>query len=336
MILTIGFYLSFLTVQAQTSFVLNGVTYNSTTVTNCQGAIVTAYLAQRELTPIELAQMNYEFFDSRGYWYILGLTTSDIIGVATAYYNCHAYTFHLTEGRNNNIWINDNSPYISGSYPCFQLCSESEAIKIHYYVGLHSAVKSSHVGKYESKFGQWNVMRHLPDKVPYTYQGMRDYYKRASYISGSNTIYYSGTPYTLMNPSPGSITLEAGTGSPFSLTSTSGTSTKVVKTATYGSALLLARANGLVEAQKSLTVAYPSISGSSKIKCSSYDVRYEIPSEPGATYSWSCSGDLQFGWSSTNMVSVNAPSYEGYGYIYCKVTLNGYSEQFSIGVAIIE
>lgn len=65
-------------------------------------------------------------------------------------------------------------------------CSSSEGQKIHYYLGDHSAVRSSAgQGLYESKWGALPLVRHAPDYVPYSYvSDYRKYYRR-SYIVGN-------------------------------------------------------------------------------------------------------------------------------------------------------
>ena len=105
------------------------------------------------------------FFNISGQYCYLNLSTSNIVGGYTAYYNCHAYAWHLTEGNTNKVWINNTNYFypVNGCYPsnhnldaywsgntgCFIECNESEAVKIHYECGNHSAVKSSVAGKYE-------------------------------------------------------------------------------------------------------------------------------------------------------------------------------------------
>lgn len=78
---------------------------------------------------------------------------------ATRTYNCHAYAWHLTEGNSNAVWINE---YDAGFMPnvyrywnddsFIEVCNMSEADKVHYYNGDHSAIISQSVsGQFESK-----------------------------------------------------------------------------------------------------------------------------------------------------------------------------------------
>ena len=72
-----------------------------------------------------MAELDTAFFSTRGTKYSLGITPQDIVGGATAYYNCHTYAWHLTEGNSDIVWINNKSPfnfldpYWSGSTGCF-------------------------------------------------------------------------------------------------------------------------------------------------------------------------------------------------------------------------
>jgi hypothetical protein len=59
-------------------------------VYTCKGGAIATLVASRELTPQELLNSNYEFFDSNGQYYYLGLKVTDIVNPYTAYYNCHA------------------------------------------------------------------------------------------------------------------------------------------------------------------------------------------------------------------------------------------------------
>jgi len=176
----------------------HGLLYSQTysagpNVYTCKGGVIATLIANSELNSTDLADTNFQFFNPSGYYYHLGLTTSNIIGGYTAYYNCHAYAWHITEGNTNNVWINAGlnasniSTYWSGSYSCFAACPQVTATKIHYYSGDHSAVKSTVAGKYESKFGAWYLMRHHPDSVPYSNPGNRNYY-----VKGAPTITISG------------------------------------------------------------------------------------------------------------------------------------------------
>ena len=113
---------------------------------------------------------------------------AEILTNASATYNCHSYAWHLTEGGTTICWLNQwlDSPnntlknlhyyWEDGSY---EQTTEANAVKIFYYQGDHSAVKSTtHTGKYESKWGSWPLVRHSPTYGPYTNMQNRRYYYR--------------------------------------------------------------------------------------------------------------------------------------------------------------
>lgn len=100
---------------------------------------------------------------------------------ASRRYNCHAYAWYIP----NNpyayyswVWINDpgdDTFWQDGSY--VEICNESEAQKISYYNGDHSAIRSTVAGKYDSKWGQLPAMRHDPTYGPLIYNmTYRKYY----------------------------------------------------------------------------------------------------------------------------------------------------------------
>jgi len=145
----------------------------------------------------------------------LGLQVADILSEATYSYNCHAYAWHLTEGYSNKVWINntDGSINMNGCYISnnnidsywssnngyFIECIESQAEKIHYYCGDHSAIKSNVSGKYESKWGDYPVVRHSPTQVPTGYlSSYRRYYKKISppTITGTSNLICSSSNTT--------------------------------------------------------------------------------------------------------------------------------------------
>ena len=181
--------------------------FTPTIVYTCKnGQIEAGVLAVSDLSTSQKAAAKAELLDPNNSQFgFLGIQSSDIISDATYSYNCHAYAWHLTEGNSNNVWINDYkqsgannlSTYWDPSVGCFyEVFSESDADKIYYYVGYHSAVKSSVSGKYESKWGDYPVVRHNPTKVPTSYQSnYLKFYKRKVFISGPILI-CTGSPQT--------------------------------------------------------------------------------------------------------------------------------------------
>ena len=103
-------------------------------------------------------------------------------------YNCHSYAWYLTDNGSLVCWLEDSVYYFDGSpnqpnvskywtNDYYQQTVESDALKIHYYNGNHSAVASPTVsGMYESKWGIGPVMRHAPERCPYPNKSDRNYY----------------------------------------------------------------------------------------------------------------------------------------------------------------
>lgn len=174
-----------------------------TTITTCKGGAVSANI-QSAGTSAQKATWRQQFLN----WGASnGLGASDILAEASSAYNCHAYAWHLREGNTNQVWVNNAIPanppaclpqthnidryWTDG---CFiKVCNVTDADKIHYYCGDHSAVNSTVVaGKFESKWGSWPVIRHNPTTVPYLQPNSVNYYASTK-INGSTANLCSGT-----------------------------------------------------------------------------------------------------------------------------------------------
>ena len=101
--------------------------------------------------------------------YIADYGAENVLAPASKKYNCHSYTWNLSEGGTEKVWMNQydsfNNPNISKYWTdnSYIETTENEAEKIFYYNGDHSAIKSQTVaGKYESKWGVAPLMRHDP------------------------------------------------------------------------------------------------------------------------------------------------------------------------------
>jgi len=116
---------------------------------------------------------------------------AEILANASSTYNCHSYAWNLTEGGTTICWLNQSPDlhlyWDDGSY---EQVTEANAVKIFYYNGDHSAVKSiTHAGKYESKWGSMPLMRHSPEYGPAIYNMQyRRYYGQCSLVIQNQTI----------------------------------------------------------------------------------------------------------------------------------------------------
>jgi len=158
----------------------------ATTVYTPKGTAVSA-IKYPELTASEITKANNDAAAAFPY--------AQRLADASRQYNCHAYAWYIPSGPYNYyswVWINtpgDDTFWQDGSY--IEICNESEAAKISYASDDHSAIRSATAGKYDSKWGQWPVMRHDPTDTPY---------------NSSVRKYYVSTQITTSYPSCGSAT----------------------------------------------------------------------------------------------------------------------------------
>lgn len=107
----------------------------STTVYTPKGTAVPALLFN-EMTPTAIANANNQAATE--------YPNTTRLANASAQYNCHAYAFHLTEGKPNRIWINTpnhQAYWNDGSF--VRVCNETSGTKVSYPNGDHSAVRST-------------------------------------------------------------------------------------------------------------------------------------------------------------------------------------------------
>jgi hypothetical protein len=193
----------------------------------------------------------------------IGITAADILDEASVAYNCHAYAWHLTEERTNRVLIYQTengsanlNKYWSGTNPCFIECTEASAEKIFYYAGDHSAVKSTVSGKYESKWGQYPLVRHSPTQVPDIYIGAsRRYYKRNNItISGPSAVCSGSSASFTVSNAPSGYTWSKS--SNLTLSSTSGNTATFTANAS-GPAWVSVVVNGTEVKRKTLYAGVP-------------------------------------------------------------------------------
>ena len=126
-----------------------------------------------------------------------------IRGAATRDYNCHSYAWY-SQDLNNTHWIKKQTHdgvYQLSKYwtsDLYESCLESEAEKIHYSDGDHSAIKLSN-GNYLSKWGQGPLVEHAPMDCPYLKTNINYYRIRTTPLPGSITI--TGTTPVVTNQS---------------------------------------------------------------------------------------------------------------------------------------
>lgn len=134
-------------------------------------------------------------------WLIEHSSNAVRVAPASRTYNCHDYAWHYSDGGTKR-WVNqlnkygnaNISKYWSGSSFTYQLTTSSNAAKIFYSDGDHSARKTS-TGAYESKWGAWPRYRHAPDDCPYITSN-KQYY--AVPVTGSG-LFCSSKTYSTLN-----------------------------------------------------------------------------------------------------------------------------------------
>jgi hypothetical protein len=256
-----------------------------------------------DLSAYQKAAMRAELLDSNNSQFgWLNIQASDIIGEGTYSYNCHAYAWHLTEGNTNQIWINRGtggsdesnlSKYWDTNAGCFvQVDSESFADKIYYYTGDHSAIKSIVSGKYESKWGDYPLVRHTPTQVPYTSPGNRKYYIKSPRISGPDSIYCDGPGYYTVENLPSSISGSQITWTCSSNLQLGGGNTGTSKTidpflAGYGWVMASFSLNGsLISVRKSITIISTILPISITNNGNYFHAYIAADPDPPASYEW--------------------------------------------------
>lgn len=117
------------------------------------------------------------------------------VGEHSKSYNCHSYAWNVSEGG-PQVWINDinNSISIYWTDRSYMSTSQSNATKVYYYNGDHSAVTTSVQDVFISKWGSYALMKHDKAHCPYYNGSTLQYYcrdTRPDYYIGINGSDYS-------------------------------------------------------------------------------------------------------------------------------------------------
>ncbi len=180
--------------------------FSQSTVYTCENNPVYATLRD-ELQDIQAA--NNQFLQIYGPMF--GFTQDNIIDDASNTYNCHAYAYHVSEGG-NKVWINNVTSSAFCDAPLsynidqywedaciIQVASESDAEKVHYYRGDHSAIRLSN-GMYQSKWGQYPLVRHAAADVDYCDSYVSRRYYSSFKVDALNNYVCYGNNLTLFTP----------------------------------------------------------------------------------------------------------------------------------------
>ena len=214
---------------------------------------------------------------------------------ASSTYNCHGYAWHITEGG-SNVWIGYNTStaediyWNDGSY--MEICSQQYPAKVSYASDNHSAVTTSTIDIFRSKWGDYPVMQHEKSYTPYNSSVLK-YYIRPT-INGPE-VFCSSDTYSIPNLPAGATVSWSATGS-ISVPSGSTGSSVIASSNGSGTGILTAlvsNACGSVTLSKSITTGFviPAIqheAGTNTICAGSINNYFSIAEVAGATYyNWS-------------------------------------------------
>ena len=108
------------------------------------------------------------------YWMSVYNNSIEFLSEATNKYNCHAYAWHMTEGRspvwiNNPVWINtpEDDKYWN-DYSYIEVSDPSRATKVSFGIDDHSAITTTTPDYFISKWGQAPLFRHRKNDCPYS------------------------------------------------------------------------------------------------------------------------------------------------------------------------
>ncbi len=168
------------------------------TIYTPNGSTVPNVTINPEMTPAGIAAAN-DYVD-------ITYPNATRLADASNTYNCHAYSFYLTEGGNTNAWINAFLPTIYWDDESY-----TEVVEPRYYSKVtyadegHSAIATGTADEFISKWGTLPLMRHHKDYVPEEYLPSDfKYYNRNFSISGPNAICATvSDPYIIPALPPG-------------------------------------------------------------------------------------------------------------------------------------
>lgn len=90
-----------------------------------------------------------------------------IVSAPTNTYNGHGYTWFMSEGGQQHVWIENPQPYlVDGSYQQLTADEAREGDKVLYGDGVHSAVVADEPGWVISKWGEGPLVKHRLRDLP--------------------------------------------------------------------------------------------------------------------------------------------------------------------------
>lgn len=169
------------------------------------GSVVEARLYEEDLDEYEQFMFEYNTIYS-------GFPEIILLADATNLYNCHGFTWSISEGGPvSGLEMDFSAFWTDGSY---EETTEELAEKI-FYGAVHSAVKSNtHPGMYVSKWGNGPLVVHPPDLSPYERTEATKYYRLKCLSEINNRVFTSDDVniYSRCNMEIKNTSVESGAG----------------------------------------------------------------------------------------------------------------------------
>ena len=136
-------------------------TVSTTTIYTPLGTPVEAMIYNETLSPVQISYLNDQWTTDPRY------QNAEIVSDSTNSYNCHGYTWYMSEGGQGRLHIEDPQPYLEdGSYVVIEENEAATGDKVLYGDGVHSAVIADEPGWAVSKWANGPLMRHRLREVP--------------------------------------------------------------------------------------------------------------------------------------------------------------------------
>jgi hypothetical protein len=132
-----------------------------TTIHTPRGTPVEALIYHETMSPVQISHLNDQWTTDPQY------QDAEIVSDSTDTYNCHGYTWYMSEGGKDRVHIEYPQPYVEdGSFEIIEENEAAEGDKVLYGDGVHSAVIADEPGWAISKWGNGPLMRHRLRDIP--------------------------------------------------------------------------------------------------------------------------------------------------------------------------
>lgn len=156
------------------------LTFKTTTVFTPRGTPVDARIYSESIASAEMSRINERWaatVQSQG---------AEILSDATYTYNCHGYTWYMSEGGNGRLYIENPQPYLTdGSYAEIKASEVAKGDKVLYGDGVHSGVIADEPEWVISKWSDGPLVKHRLRDVPPEFGSTFEltFYRKVPYIA---------------------------------------------------------------------------------------------------------------------------------------------------------